>query len=96
MKKRYTVEIGGMELNVLTDETEEYVHGLAKIIDSRITSMTASNKHCTKNEAAVFCALDYLDDKLKTTLSLEEAKKQISELTMEVQRLKKELNDKKN
>lgn len=95
MNERYTIEIGGMELNIVTDEDEEYVVGLAKLIDTRINQMILSNKRCTKTEAALFCALDFLDDKMKSTLALEEAKKRVTELSVENQRLKKEADDKR-
>lgn len=92
MKERYTVVISGMELNLLSDEEEEYVLGLAKIIDGRINSMVMSSKRCNKTEAALLCALDYLDDKLKTALTLETVKKQRDDAIMELQRLRKELD----
>ncbi|MDD4773477.1 MAG: cell division protein ZapA [Eubacteriales bacterium] len=93
MKERYTVEISGIELNLLSDEQEDYVLGLAKIIDGRINAMVMSNKRCNKTEAALVCALDYLDDKLKTTLTLENVKKQRDDSIIENQRLRKELDD---
>lgn len=93
MKERYIVEISGIELNLLSDENEEYVLGLAKIIDGRINGMVMSNKRCSKTEAALVCALDYLDDKLKTALTLETVKKQRDESLLEIQRLRKELDD---
>ncbi len=93
MKERYIVEISGIELNLLSDENEEYVLGLAKIIDGRINGMVMSNKRCSKTEAALVCALDYLDDKLKTALTLETVKKQRDDGLLEIQRLRKELDD---
>lgn len=93
MKERYTVEISGMELNLLSDEQEEYVLGLAKILDGRINSMVMSNKRCNKTEAALVCALDYLDDKFKMALTLETVKKQRDDSIIENQRLRKELDD---
>lgn len=93
MKERYTVVIGGMELNLLSEEQEDYVKGLAKIIDGRINSMVMSSKRCNKTEAALICALDYLDDKLKTALTLETVKKQRDDTIIENQRLRKELDD---
>jgi cell division protein ZapA len=92
MKERYTVVISGMELNLLSDEQEEYVLGLAKIIDGRINGMVMSTKRCNKTEAALLCALDYLDDKLKTALTLENVKKQRDDAIMENQRLRNELD----
>lgn len=93
MKERYTIEISGIELNLLTEETEEYVLGLAKLVDARVSAMVMASKRCTKTEAALFCALDYLDDKLKTKLELDEVKEENDSLKDENATLKAQLAD---
>lgn len=92
-KQRYTVEISGMELNLLSDESEEYVLELAKIIDQRINSMVMSSKRCSKTEAALVCALDSLDEKVKMQLKYSTIKTQRDEVLRENQLLKKELEE---
>ncbi len=93
MKQKYTVTVGGIELNLLSEETEEYVVGLAKLVDQRINNMVISSKRCTKTEAALVCAMDYLDDKLKTALTLENLQKQRDSYLREIEALKKENNE---
>lgn len=91
MKERYTVEIGGVELSIVTDESQEYVLGLAKLIDSRMKQIIMTSKRCTKTEAVMFCALDYLDDNLKTRLRSEELSEENSALRAENESLKAQL-----
>lgn len=81
--EKYTVKIAGTELTVRSDEPAEYVQGLARLLDQRMTSMLASGNHIVLSEAALFCALDYFDDKLKTSLRLEKLQGAFDRLTKE-------------
>ena len=89
MKERYTIAISGMELNLLSDESEEYVLGLAKLIDQKISKIVLGNRHCNKTEAALVCAMDALDDKIKLNLELENTKEELEEARRDNQRLLK-------
>jgi cell division protein ZapA (FtsZ GTPase activity inhibitor) len=91
MKERYTVEIGGVELSIVTEESQEYVLGLAKLIDSRMKQIVMTSKRCTKTEAVMFCALDYLDDNLKTRLRSDELREENEALKEENESLKAQL-----
>ncbi len=97
-KNRYTVEIAGSVLNIVTEESEEYVLGLAKLIENRLTSILSAKK-CTRQDAMLLCCMEFLDDKCKTKLALDEAMEQISEknetdaLREENLRLKQQLDD---
>jgi cell division protein ZapA len=95
MKERYTIQICGMELNLLSEESEEYVLALAKKIDQQIGSMTGGHKHTSKTEAALVCALGYLDGKIKTQAELDELRDQLEDLQRENLRLNKALEDAK-
>ena len=65
MNEKYTVRISGAELHIVTDESEEYLKSIAETIDKRMTDMIVSNKRCSRLDAALICAVDYLDGKLK-------------------------------
>jgi len=80
MKEKYIVKIAGAELKILSDESEDYLNSLVRILDRRIGDMVMTNKRCTRLEAAVLCALDYLDDKIKAAAEIESLKQQIEEL----------------
>lgn len=68
MKQKYTVTVAGMTVNIISDEQEEYVNGLVRLLDQRIEEMVSGNKRCSKTEAILFCAIDYFDDKIKNSL----------------------------
>lgn len=66
IKKKYTVEIAGIPLSLITDEDPAYVKMLTRIIDERIKDATGGgNLHISPLDAALLCSIDYLSDKLK-------------------------------
>ena len=87
MKNKYIINIAGAELIIMSEEEEDYVKGLTKILDRRINDMVVNSKKCTRFEAAVLCALDYLDGKVKDSAKIEE-------LSAENAALKKKLDEK--
>lgn len=97
-KNRYTVEIAGSHLTLSADESEEYVLGLAKLIENRLNAILSSKK-CTRQDAVLLCCLEFLDDKCKTKLALDEANEQLTaqkeadELKEENLRLKQQLDE---
>ncbi len=80
MKEKFTVTVAGSKLTILSDESEEYVNELAKVIDKRINDIVLKNKRCTRTDALLLCALDYLDSKVKMSEELIELKKKVAEL----------------
>ena len=91
MKQKYTVTIAGMTVNLVSDEQEEYVNGLVRLLDQRINEMVVSSKHCSKNEAVLFCAIDYFDDKIKNSLRFQRMQENIDKLTAENKELRARL-----
>lgn len=65
MKKKYTLSIADMEINVVTDEPQESVEHIVGILDRKMREFALKSKRCTKNEAALLCALDLCADKIK-------------------------------
>lgn len=90
MKEKYTVEISGVQLAIVTDETEEYIKSLAQQISDRVKAMIMSSKKCSKVEATLFCALDYLDEKTKTEQAMDNLRKQIDGYIKDLEELKRE------
>lgn len=85
MKQKYPIKVAGADLTILTDEPEEYVYGLAKLLDRRINDMVVNNKKCSRLDAAVLCALEYLDVKIKSDDIIEGMKKEIEELKSRIE-----------
>jgi Cell division protein ZapA. len=77
-------------MNLLSEESEEYVVGLAKIVSRKINDMVMSSKRCTKLEAAIMASLDYLDDKMKTAVKVDDLQSQIMNYAAESTKLRRE------
>jgi cell division protein ZapA (FtsZ GTPase activity inhibitor) len=72
MKQKYTLTIADMEVNVVTDESEEAVEYIVGMLDRKMREILLKSRRCTKNEAALLCALDFCADKVKTKELLDE------------------------
>ena len=65
MAENYTIIIGGTEIAITADESEEYVNALASEINEKINKLMLNNPRCTKIESLILSSLDILDDKKK-------------------------------
>ncbi len=79
MKERYEIAVAGTEMVILSEESEEYVQELAKLLDRRVMDMVIVKNRCTKIEALTLCAMDYLDMAMKLKAELAELKAQNGE-----------------
>ncbi len=64
MKQKYTLLIADMEVSVITDEPQESVEHIVGILDRKMREITLKSKRCSKNEAALLCALDFCAEKI--------------------------------
>lgn len=94
MKKKYTITIADVEMNVLTEEEPAFVDEIVGILDRKIREININCKRCSKNEAALLCALECCADKMKSlkrlrSLEAETALRlaQVNKLTAENERL---------
>lgn len=95
MKQKYTITIAGTEMNVITEESPEFVDEIVGVLDRKIREINMTCRRCSKNEAALLCALDYCSDKMKMqkkirTYDAETAMRnaQINRLTAENEKLR--------
>ena len=72
MKQKYTLLIADMEINVVTDQPEESVEYIVGILDRKIREIILKSKRCSKNEAALLCALDFCAEKIQIKERTEE------------------------
>lgn len=63
MKKKFTVVIADIEMNILTDAPTETVEKIVGMLDRRMRDIHLKSR-CTKNQAALLCALEYCSEKL--------------------------------
>ncbi len=65
MKQKYTLLIADMEISVITDEPQESVEYIVGILDRKMREISLKSKRCSKNEAALICALDFCAEKIQ-------------------------------
>ena len=91
MKERYTISIADIQINILSDEPEEYVHATVAQLDEIVRDMTVKNKRCSKLDAALLCALDSLSEKNKNDKRIKNLEAQISLYEATIRRLRQDI-----
>ena len=69
-------------------DSEKYIASLAKRLDEDITKLLDTNENLSVTKAAVFCAMDYLDEYKKSTGSAENMRSQIQDYIADAARAK--------
>ncbi len=91
MKQSYTVRIAGIELNLVSDEAEDYVNGLVHLIDQRVNEMMESGRNISRTEAILFCTIDFFDTNCKNALRIERMRDHIAKQEETIAKLTAEL-----
>ena len=71
MVNKVRVNIAGAPYAIATTDSEKYITSLAKKLDEDIAKLLDGNENLSVTKAAVFCAMDYLDEYKKSTGSAE-------------------------
>ena len=79
MVNKVRVTIAGAPYAIATTDTESYITSLAKKLDEDITKLLDDNGNLSLSKAAVFCAMDYLDEYRKSAGSAENMRIQIQD-----------------
>ena len=79
MVNKVRVTIAGAPYAIETTDTESYITSLAKKLDEDITKLLDDNGNLSLSKAAVFCAMDYLDEYRKSAGSAENMRSQIQD-----------------
>ena len=77
MVNKVRVTIAGAPYAIATTDTESYITSLAKKLDEDITKLLDDNGNLSLSKAAVFCAMDYLDEYRKSAGSAENMRSQV-------------------
>ena len=79
MVNKVRVTIAGAPYAIATTDTESYITSQAKKLDEDITKLLDDNGNLSLSKAAVFCAMDYLDEYRKSAGSAENMRSQIQD-----------------
>ena len=91
MKRKLTITIADIEMNVVCDESPETVEAIVGILDRKMREINLHARRCSKNEAALLCALDYCAENMKLTKEIAALKKENAALAAENSELEKKL-----
>lgn len=88
MVNKVRVTIAGAPYAIATTDPESYILSLAKKLDEDITKLLDGNGNLSLSKAAVFCAMDYLDEYRKSAGSAENMRGQIQDYIADAARAK--------
>ena len=96
MSNKVKVVICGKDFTLQTAESSNYVFGLARTLESRITEITDANSSASPFTAAIMVGLATLDDLNKANAKLDSIRDQSKEYVDEAgkTRLERELREK--
>lgn len=104
MKQKYSLMVADMQLSVVADANPADVEKIVGILDRKMREISLKSRSCSKNEAALLCALDFCAERLamqdqlaelesrneKYAAVLDAFKEQVSELQADLAKLKAE------
>ena len=88
MINRVRVSVAGSVYSIAATDSEEYIKSLASRLDEDIARHLRENPSLTVTKAAVFCAMDYLDEYRKSSGSAENMRGQIQDYIRDAARAK--------
>ena len=68
MVNKVRVNIAGAPYAIATTDSEKYITSLAKKLDEDIAKLLDGNENLSVTKAAVFCAMDYLDENMRSQI----------------------------
>lgn len=91
MKQKYSLNIADIQLDVVADAAPAEVEKIAGMLDRKMREIYLHSRSCTKNEAALLCALEFCADRLTGQERLAELE-ELSEKYGEVLKVIREKN----
>ena len=95
MEQRYTFTIGGVEMAIISGDSEERVNKIIKKVTDDVTDLIEENVNITTAAASVLTALDYLDETMKIKDDMERLRTQISAYIEDAENAHNEANEAK-
>ncbi len=89
MKQKYTITVADMELSIISDAAPDEVESIVGMLDRRMRDINLKSPRCTKNEAAILCALSYCSERLAMQEAFKKVEKDAFRFAGENEKLKK-------
>ena len=89
MKQKYTITVADMELNIISDASPDEVENVVGMLDRRMRDINLKSPRCTKNEAAILCALSYCSERLAMQEAFKKVEKDSFRFASENEKLKR-------
>lgn len=96
MKQKYSLNIADIQLDVVADAAPAEVEKIAGMLDRKMREIYLHSRSCTKNEAALLCALEFCADRLagqERLAELEELSEKYSEVLKVIREKNAELGE---
>lgn len=91
MKQKYTITVADMELNIVSDASPDEVENIVGMLDRRMRDINLKSPRCTKNEAAILCALSYCSERIAMQEAFKKVEKDAFRFAGENEKLKKNI-----
>ena len=89
MKQKYSITVADMELNIISDASPDEVDNIVGMLDRRMRDINLKSPRCTKNEAAILCALAYCSERMAMQEAFKKVEKDAFRFSAENEKLKK-------
>lgn len=90
-KKKYTVEIAGTSLTIVSDEGDTFVKNVTSKLNTRMNELVKSSFRISALDAAILCALDYLGEGLKAEKKVRNLETQLELYEVKMKNMSEEL-----
>ena len=95
-KKKYTLEIAGTSLTLVSDEGDAFVKAVSTKLDSRMSELLKSSFRVSILDAAILCALDYLGEDVKAEKKIRSLETQLELYEVKMRNMAEELERYRN
>ena len=89
MKQKYNITVADMELNIISDASPDEVENIVGMLDRRMRDINLKSPRCTKNEAAILCALAYCSERMAMQEAFKKVEKDAFRFSGENEKLRK-------
>ena len=93
MKQKYTITVADMDLNIISDASPDEVENIVGILDRRMRDINLKSPRCTKNEAAMLCALAYCSERIAMQEAFKKVEKDAFRFAGENEKLKRTIDE---